>query len=245
MPVVLAINPNTTTSITDLVAGHLRRCVPADITIVPATGRFGARYISAEASYAVAGHAALECYAEHAQGTDAVLLACFGDPGLFAMREACDVPVVGLAEASMREAAAGGRRFAIVTGGRRWAPMLERLAASLGFADALAAIRTVALTGVQIAADPDAAIDALAEECRRARTDNAADAVILGGAGLAGLAVRVMQRIEAPVIDSVEAGARAAVQLARGAAPAYARIAPGAVTPSVGLSAHLAPWLRD
>ena len=35
---------------------------------------------------------------------DGVLIGCFGDPGLFALREACHCPVTGLAEASFIEA---------------------------------------------------------------------------------------------------------------------------------------------
>ena len=242
---ILAINPNTTAAITDLVARHLRGAAAPDIEWRPVTGRFGARYISAEAGYAVAGHAAIEAYADNAQGIDAVLLACFGDPGLFALREIASVPVVGLAEASMTEAVRQVKRFSIVTGGRRWAPMLYRLAAALGFSEALANVRTIALTGVQIAADPDAAIEFLAAECRNAERVDGAEAVILGGAGLAGLAPRVQEHVEVMLIDNIVAGARQAELLARGASSHYERIPLGAVTPAIGVSPALATYLRD
>ncbi|WP_010106824.1 aspartate/glutamate racemase family protein, partial [Verminephrobacter aporrectodeae] len=121
--------------------------------------RFGAPYIACEASYAVAAHTALDAWA-HAlaqprQQPDAVLIGCFGDPGLMALRESSPAPVTGLAEASFIEAARHGR-YAIVTGGARWAPMLHRLAQALGQAQALAGIHTVAPTGAQLAADPEA-----------------------------------------------------------------------------------------
>src|SRR3972149_1668697 len=108
MPRLLVINPNTTASITELVARHVRAAVGEDFEIVTATGGFGCAYIASEACYAVAGHAALECFAEHGEECDAVLLACFGDPGLFALREVSRAPVVGLAEASMH-APPGGK----------------------------------------------------------------------------------------------------------------------------------------
>ena len=60
---------------------------------------------------------------------DGVLIGCFGDPGLFALREVSGCPVTGLAEASFIRAAALGP-FAIVTGGERWKPMLQRLASN-------------------------------------------------------------------------------------------------------------------
>ena len=190
MAVVLAINPNTTGAVSALVDRHLRAAAPA-IDWRMASGRFGARYITSEASYAIASHAAIDAWAEHEAGCDAVLLACFGDPGLYALRELSPVPVVGLAEASMQAASASAARFSIVTGGPRWAPMLERLAQSLGFGAKLASVRTTAITGGQAATDPSGAAAALAQACREARAEDGAGVVILGGAGFAGLGANV------------------------------------------------------
>ena len=47
---ILLINPNTTPEITELVAGHARTIAGQGVEIVPATGRFGARYISTRAA---------------------------------------------------------------------------------------------------------------------------------------------------------------------------------------------------
>lgn len=212
---VLVINPNTTQSITDLVARHVRAAAGPEFEILPATGSFGCAYITSEACYAIGAHAALNCLEQHGAGCDAVLLACFGDPGLFALREMSRVPVLGLAEASMAEATEIGGRFSIVTGGASWKPMLERFAAQLGYAGRLASVRTVALTGGEIAADPDAALALLAHECRAAAERDGARAVILGGAGLAGLAARIAGRVPVPVLDSVLVGARRIAALAR------------------------------
>jgi Asp/Glu/hydantoin racemase len=212
VPRLLLINPNTTAEVTTLAACHVRATVGADFEVVTATAAFGCAYIASEACYAIAGHAALECFAAHGEGCDAVLLACFGDPGLFALREVSAVPVVGLAEASMQAAAERGGRFAIVTGGERWKPILERFAAMLGYRDRLAAVRAIALTGGEIAADPEPAVALLADACAAAADEDGADEVILGGAGLAGLAGRIQPRVWVPVFDSVIVGAqRAAV----------------------------------
>lgn len=244
MPAILAINPNTTAVVTALVARHLRDAAPR-VEWRMATGRFGARYVVSEAAFAIAGHAALEAWAEQGEGCDAVLLACFGDPGLFALREQSPVPVVGLAEASMHAAAERAPRFAIVTGGPRWAPMLERLALCLGFRARLVSVRTTEVTGGQAAAQPDRAVAALAQACREAKDQDGAGAVILGGAGFAGLAARVEPVAGIAVIDSVLAGARAAERLALGAPCPYARRAGAKHTDSTGLAAALADRLVE
>ena len=241
MPRILVLNANTTASVTDLVVRHARDVLDARVEL-PATARFGARYISTEAASAIAAHAALDCLAEQGTGFDAVLLACFGDPGLFALREVSAAPVVGLAEASMLEAARHGR-FSIVTGGALWKVMLGRLAHALGHTDAIASIRPITLTGDRIAADPEGALRFLAAEVRAAVAEDGARSVILGGAALAGLAVRIATEVSVPVIDSVHAGARVAAALAAEYAAGPKAVRKDIGTPSVGLGAALASLL--
>jgi allantoin racemase len=208
MASLLVINPNTTEAVTAKVEALARRLI-SEVDVRSATGRFGAAYVADRTSFAIAGHAALDAFAAHGDGADAVLLACFGDPGLDALREAAGVPVIGLVEAAIAEAAAGGRRYGIVTGGRRWGPMLDEMIRMRRLEAGLAAIVTVAPTGGQIAADPEGAKAQLADACRDA-TSRGAEAVILGGAGLIGLAAPIAAVIGTPVICSVEAGIRAA-----------------------------------
>jgi Asp/Glu/hydantoin racemase len=237
---ILLINPNTSESVTALVAHDASAIAGDAATFVPVTGRFGASYISTRASVAIAAHAALDALARHVAGCDAVFLACFGDPGLAALREVSPVPVVGMAEASCLEACNRGRRFAIVTGGALWGPMLTEFVAWLGLAERLAAVRTIAPTGDRIARDPKAALAELAAACTACATADGADVVILGGAALAGLAARVQPSVPVPVLCSVEAGTRAAIAAASQASRQAA--SPPALD-SVGLGPDLAKLL--
>jgi allantoin racemase len=240
---ILLINPNTSPEITELVAQHARRAVGPEVEFVCATGRFGARYISSRASAAIAAHAALDAVAEHVDGCDAVFLACFGDPGLAALKELSPVPVVGMAEAACHAAATRGTRFSIVTGGARWRPMLEEFVAQLGLRERLASVRCLARTGAEIARDRDGSVGALAQECRSAAETDGAAVVILGGAALAGLAPAIAEQVTVPVLCSVEVGARAVVAAAA-APPQGTEKAKVAETPSVGLSERLARALK-
>lgn len=240
MPTVLAINPNTTEAVTELVGKHLAAAAPG-ITWRMAGGRFGARYIVSEAAFAIASHAAIDAWANHDGSADAVLIACFGDPGLFALRELSPVPVIGMAEAAMR--AADGR-FSIVTGGPRWIPMLERLALSLDLGGRLANVHTTEITGAQAVSDPESAVAALATACKAAALADASESIILGGAGFAGLAKRVSEAAGVPIVDSVSAGALAAERLANGAPWHYERSAPSKPSPSTGLASALADKLH-
>ena len=237
---LLVINPNTSASVSGLLQQHVQAAAGPSVAVQTVTARFGAPYIADEAGYAVAGHATLDAWAaalaQPGAAPDAVLIGCFGDPGLMALRESSPVPVTGLAEAAFIEASRHGR-FAIVTGGARWGPMLQRLAQALGHAPALAGIHTVAPTGAELAADVNAARLLLAQACRDAVRQLGAQAVILGGAGLAGIAAAIQPVLTVPLIDSVAAGARWAL---RGNAVPPERSQPGFDVPWQNVSAEMA-----
>ena len=206
---LLIINPNTSIATTERLCQVLS-ALPHDTELVFKTAAFGASYIACEASHAVAAHAALDVWAKHVSQQPepeplvGVLIACFGDPGLFALRESSACPVTGLAEASFIEAAQHGQ-FAIVTGGERWRPMLQRLALSLGFAPLLRHIEIVQPTGAQLLADPAMALQCLGQACQAAALPGV-KSVILGGAGLAGYAAALQATCPVRLIDSASAG---------------------------------------
>ncbi len=212
---VLVINPNTTAAVTDRVVSACAAAQP-QLRWDGVTAAFGAPYIASEASYTVAGHAVLEAYDRHFAAHDVVLIACFGDPGLMALRELAAVPVLGLAESSFAAAAALGR-FSVVTGGTAWGPMLQRFARMHQLDAQLCGIHTVELTGAQIAAHPQQATDLLCAACDQGIAAGAQH-ILIGGAALTGLAVELQPRFAVPLLDNVVlAAAAVAAALAQAA----------------------------
>jgi allantoin racemase len=195
---LLIINPNTSASVSETLRQIALREAAGRCDVRVQTARLGASYISDEVSFAIAGHALLDAYAfdrtqTNSTAPDAVLIGCFGDPGLLALQQLSPAPVLGLAQASMQAAHALGR-YAVITGGRAWVPMLHRLVAQLGLDDKLASIRAVEKTGAQLAADPQAAVRELADLCERVLAkEGELPTILLGGAALGGMA----QAIEA------------------------------------------------
>lgn len=241
---LLLINPNTTEAITSLVVAEALKLVPSGVDVKGVTGRFGGRYVACRATYAIAGHAALEAYAEHGRGADAVVLACFGDPALAALKEIATVPVTGMAEAACLTAARQYGRFAIVTGGERWGPMLREFVALLGLTDRLATVMTVAPTGADIARDPERALDLLVGACQACVARHGAQCVVLGGAGLAGLAPRIQHRVPVPVVDGLAAAIAMALDARQRSAAGTASSSAGREgTNTVGLSDALSGLL--
>lgn len=211
---VLIVNPNMRTELTAELVEQLKPFVAGlGVDVIGTTATFGNDYIASEASYVMGAHAVLDAWhlhvLQHGQPA-AVLVACFGDPGVWALREMTEVPVIGLAEAAMKEARAIGP-FGIVTGGAAWGPMLERLARGwdMGGPEGLQRVLTVDAHGGELAADPkqglaslDAAVSSILADEPPLR------AVILGGAALGGWAGQLPAGQGTCLIDSVAAGGR-------------------------------------
>jgi Asp/Glu/hydantoin racemase len=230
---LLLLNGNTDPAITDLLAARAAEALPRlglpPAEIIPATAPFGAHYIATRAAVAIAGHAVLAALADQVgpdnpQGFDAALIACFGEPGIEAARETLPIPVHGMAEASIDAALRLAPRIALLTGGAAWVPMLQDFALVRGHGPDRILVRGVAPTGDMIARDPDGAVAILAQAARDAVRDGAG-VVVLGGAGLAGLAPRLAPLVTVPVLDSLDCALAAALGGAGAVAP-RARQAP-------------------
>ncbi|MDO8375866.1 MAG: aspartate/glutamate racemase family protein [Aquabacterium sp.] len=241
-PHLLLINPNTSAHVTALLARHALALAPPGAVLTAVTAPFGEPYIASEAAAAIADQAVPAAWAAHHavnqtpastvaaadvagsanRAPHAVLIACFGDPGVAALRALTPVPVLGLAEVAMRTAQAHGR-YAIVTGGAAWGPMLQRLATLLGLDALLAGVVTVERTGAELLADPVAAQALLLDACHQALALGGVQSIVIGGAALADLAAPLALQLPVPLIDNVRVGLQAAWEAAvRGAANAPA-----------------------
>jgi allantoin racemase len=231
---LLAINPNTSAEVTEAFVAAARRCAPDGVRIDGVTGRFGARTISTEAETVIAGHAALDLAASHAAGCDAVILAISFDTALRALREVLPVPVVGITEAAL--AAAGDRPVGVVLFGAVSEPLYERLIAGYG-------ATPVGFEAIEIASAADylspAAKDrAVADACNRLAA-RGAEAVVICGAAIVGMAARLAGAVKVPVFDG-SAAVALALQAVQAAAP-IRRMRP--LGGSTGLSPALAALL--
>jgi len=241
---ILLLNGNTDPAITDLIATRAQEALPRlglpACDLVPATAPFGARYIATRAAVAIAGHAVLTGLAQHIgpsnpQGFDAAIIACFGEPAIEAARELLPIPVHGMAEASITLALEQAPRIALLTGGTAWVPMLEEFALIRGHGRDRVQVRSVPPTGDMIAREPEKALHLIAAEARQAVADGAG-AVVLGGAGLVGLAPRLAALLPVPVLDSLDC---ALIMACRGG-PAARRVAQA---PQTGLEPKLAAMM--
>jgi allantoin racemase len=214
---ILLVNGNTTTSLTQRLALQAGQWLDADCGLDARTAVSGPAYIRNRADVAAAAPAVVATVrAALAEGArpDACLIACFGEPGIAGVRAAAPMPVVGMAEASVACALQLGRRYAIVTVGTDWPPILDDYLRSLDLFARCCGIVPIEGDAMALAADADFARSRISAAIATA-LEAGADSVILGGAAVAGLAEDLRPTIRVPLIDSLLAGLAQTQALAR------------------------------
>jgi Asp/Glu/hydantoin racemase len=113
---IALLNPNTSERSTGLMLASAWAVAPAGVHIEGRTVSRGQDFIADADALQQAAQAVLDTVPSLvAEGFDAVIVAGFGDPGVPELRRRLMLPVTGLGEAGIAEAAAGGQRYAIVT----------------------------------------------------------------------------------------------------------------------------------
>jgi allantoin racemase len=210
---LLIINPNISESVSALIRAEAERAAAPGTEIVVRTARSGVQYIETRMESLLAAGPVAQLVAEEHEQVDAVVVAAFGDPGLPALKEFVDIPVVGITEAALYTAALQGRRFAIVAISERITAWYRECVELSGLDGRLAAIRSLGepLKGIgSVQEDFRASLLALAHQVV---DEDGADVVILAGAPLAGLAREIGQDIPVPVVDGISAGVKQAETL--------------------------------
>lgn len=203
------LNPNSSAAMTEAVVSQVRCHLPPGFSVVGHTAADGPPVIDSRIRFDRAAQA-MPGMARVGDAHDALLLACFGDPGLEALRAAAAPRMVaGLAEAAVAQAVAARQRFAILTAGPGWVAMLGERIADFGAAAWLSGVYALPVNGRQLSADPEACRNALGAAARAAEGDGA-QVLMLGGAAFAGLAGLVESKL--PLIDPIAA---ATAQLTR------------------------------
>ncbi|WP_203070041.1 aspartate/glutamate racemase family protein [Falsiroseomonas ponticola] len=211
---LLLVNPNTNTRTTAVMAAIAQRAAPEGVVVEGATVATGAPLLDdpaklaegAQAVQALLGATDLSPFA-------GVIVAAFGDPGLAESRAAAPVPLTGIAEAAMAEAAAAGR-FVIVTTTGLLKPAIDARVAQYGHAARHAGTFLTEGPAAALMAEPARLEAALEATARAALAETGADAMIIGGGPLAAVAEALRPRFAVPIIEPVPAAVRLAVRRA-------------------------------
>jgi allantoin racemase len=213
MTLIHVINPNTSRAMTDGIARTAREAAGPGATVLAVTSAIGPASIESQydEALAVPGILAAVRDGERARAAGHVI-ACFGDPGLAAAREIAVGPVVGIAEAAAHVATFLGRSFSVVTTLSRTAGHIRDLMRSYGFATACAGIHACDVPVLDL--DSPLAWNSVEKTCAEAKAADGCDVIVLGCAGMTGLAAALTGELGIPVVDGVAAAVKMVESLA-------------------------------
>lgn len=196
------INPNSSQDVTEGIAAGLQQFESWGHPIRCLTLAEGPPGIETQAQ---ADRVILPMLDLAASQTDAsgFVIACFGDPGVHALRAETDLPVLGIQEAALATAITLGQRFGIIAIRPASIPRHRRAVAAAGLTDRLAGDRALEL-GVTELADRQRTIDRMVAIARMLRDTDGAEVLILGCAGMARYRAEIEDATSLPVVEPCE-----------------------------------------
>lgn len=211
---ILVVNPNSTASMTTKIAAAARAVARADTEIVAATSQNGPPSIQGFLDVAICVPGLLEEVKRHPD-VDAIVIACFDDTGLDAVRCLVSVPVLGIGEAAYHAASMIATKFSVITTLSRSVPGLENNLQRYGLARKCVRVRATDIPVLKLEEGDPATLDKIRLEIRDAIEQDRAEAIVLGCAGMADLMAQLSDEFGLPVIDGVAAGVALAEALAK------------------------------
>ncbi len=245
---IKVINPNTTWSMTELIGAAARSVAGPGVVIEAVSPEHGPVSIEGHYDEAMCCVGLLdEVRRGEAEGVDAYVIACFGDPGLDAARELARGPVIGVAEAAMRTAGYLATGFSVVTTLKRTVVIAEHLVDKYGLRGHCRRVRACEIAVLELENPESDAYQTILAECRRALAEDDCGAIVLGCAGMADLCQRLSDELGVPVIDGVAVATATAEALlrARLATSKLGDYASPLAKPYAGVVAPFAPGATD
>lgn len=207
---LIVINPNSSQTVTagiDRAMEPLRRFGTPIRCLTLAEGPPGIED-QAQADLTIAPMLALAAREE--AGAAGFVIACFGDPGLHALRARTRVPVLGIQEAAVMTALTMGQRFGVIAILPASIPRHLRAFGAMGVLDRLAGDRALGL-GVAELAQADRTLSAMVDTGRRLRDEDGAEVLVMGCAGMAAYRETVQAETGLPVVEPCQAAAAMAL----------------------------------
>ena len=205
---IVLINPNTTHAMTIRMYNAVMPLLSADVELRPITAASGMASIEGYFDEAFVTQPMIEVIKPMADEIDGVVVGCFDDTGVDALRALLSVPVIGVCQAAMLSASVISTGFSVVTTLSRSIPIIEDLALRYGMERKCRSVRAADIPVLDLEENNVAARKKIAEEAKIAVDKDRCEAIILGCAGMADLPLSLSEEMGMPVIDGVTAGVK-------------------------------------
>lgn len=212
---ILLINPNSSQATSSMMLAIAERAVTGRMAVAVATAMRNPQMIVTPQQLTAAADEVIEIGAAHGAGCLGIIVSAFGDPGLATLRDRVDIPVVGICEASMIEAALSGRKFGVATTTPDLIEAIDDRARDLGLAGQYTGIRCTPGDPLALAGDEKLLREALDEAVRQCIELDGAEAVIIGGGPLGQAAEQLQPHFTTPIIAPIPCAVERVLDLMR------------------------------
>lgn len=210
---ILVVNPIVRSKITEHVDKAYLKLKTGDVSIDSACLRKGPRFIETEEHERLAVPGLLRVVKEgEKQGYDAIIINCFGNPGLEESKRRVNVPVIGAGESSFLKVKAGKKRFSVLTTVQEAVERVRRNTVKYDVSELLASVRPIGMHVIELL-QTERLRKALIREGKKALMNDNAAVIVLGCTGMAGNAEWLSKRLNVPVIDPTRAAIEMAIKL--------------------------------
>ena len=223
-PTILVVNPNTSDRDDQWPLTVWRRAAAGtSANVVTRCSLQGPHTIEGPLDAALGTAGMLEVVGAYPYAFDAVVVACFGDPGVDALQRLVRVPVIGIGAASFTQAAFISQRFAIVTPSVGTPERYAAVTAAMGLTRQFLGTYQTQLAVADFESDDPAVLDTLVFHAQQAVKDGA-DCLLFGCAGIADQIRDIEERVGVLCIPSVAAGVTQAMACVRHQRAALCRV---------------------
>lgn len=147
------------------------------------------------------------------RGFDAVITACFGDPGVDAARERVRIPVIAPGETALLTARMLSHHFSVITPLAETLPLAREQVAKLGLQHSVASVRPFGASIEEIRRGDEALVARLKQFVADLVEEDGAELIVNGCASLSLLVESLALELPVPVINSVLLSLKAAEML--------------------------------
>ena len=198
---ILAINPNSTPSMTAAIASGIDRCLGSNGACIGVTNDGAPAAIQGPEDGSLAVPGVLRAIRE--QAADGYVIACFDDTGLDEARSIALGPTIGIGQAAYHVARLLRPRFAVVTTLAVSVPIIEENIERMGFGPLCAGVRASGVPVLALESDPEEALEKISSQIAQIEETETDCAIVLGCAGMGILKDDLAARHHSLILDPV------------------------------------------
>lgn len=201
---LLVINPNTSVGMTNAIKKSIDRIKNKNYEVIVTCADFGPKSLESYYDYSLATIGSISEMNKY-ENVDGALIACFGDPGLYSIKEKYNYTTIGIAEAALSASLLIGKKFSLLVASEKAVPMMDDMVNQYGLGNRLSSIETIGLNVLQLEEDRDESIKKL-ESVGRIAIEKGAEVLVLACAGMTDLRDDLERVLNIPIVDPVVVG---------------------------------------